>query len=68
MEVTDENLLFAQCLDVARAVAARTYPDLTKGADHYYSNSLTVPPKWVVGADERARIGRHRFFKLTGRT
>ena len=31
--VTDDSPIFAQCLDVARALAAQQYPDLTKGAD-----------------------------------
>lgn len=65
--VTDENPIFVQCLDVAKGVAERTYPDLTKGADHYYSADLTAPPKWAVGADECVRIGKHRFFKLADR-
>lgn len=64
MAVTSETALFAQCLNVAKAVVAQQYPDLTKGADHYYSNDLVFPPKWSVGADERVRIGKHRFFKL----
>ena len=63
--VSEDNPVFAQCLNVAQAVATRTYPDLTKGADHYYSADLTVPPKWAAGAEECARIGKHRFFKLT---
>ncbi len=65
--VTDETPIFAQCFDVARAVIARSYPDLTKGSDHYYSHDLVFPPKWSLSAAERARIGKHRFFKLAGR-
>ncbi len=65
--VTDDSPIFAQCLAVARAIAAQQYPDLTKGADHYYSHDLVFPPKWSVGADERVRIGKHRFFKLAGK-
>lgn len=64
LTVTDDSPLFAQCLDVAKAIVERSYPDLTKGADHYYLNDLVFPPKWSVGANERARIGKHRFFKL----
>ncbi len=48
MAVTHETPLFAQCLDVAKAVIEQQYPDLTKGADHYYSNDLVFPPKWSV--------------------
>lgn len=67
VSVTDDSPIFSQCLVVARAIAAQQYPDLTKGADHYYSNDLVFPPKWSMGADERARIGKHRFFKLAGK-
>lgn len=62
--VSSDNQVFAQCLDVAKAVVARRYPDLTKGSDHYYSNDLVFPPKWAYEANECVRIGKHRFFKL----
>jgi spore germination cell wall hydrolase CwlJ-like protein len=61
--VTEEDAIFVQCLDVALGVAEKRYPDLTKGANHYYSSDI-APPKWAANADERVRIGKHRFFKL----
>jgi len=67
LHVTGANPLFAECVSVAKSVSLLTYPDLTKGADHYYSNDLHVPPKWAAGAHECARIGKHRFFKLSGK-
>eukprot|EP01035_Chromulina_nebulosa_P020447 gene20447-26531_t len=62
--VTEADAIFKQCLAVAFGVTELRYPDSTKGADHYYSSDI-APPKWAVGAEERVRIGKHRFFKLT---
>lgn len=58
------DTVYQECVNVAEALISCKYPDLTKGADHYYSADMTTPPKWTVSAHECARIGKHRFFKL----
>jgi spore germination cell wall hydrolase CwlJ-like protein len=67
LNVTLASPLYKECLNVAEAVSRRRYPDLTKGADHYYSIDLEVPPKWAASAKECMKIGKHRFFKLSAR-
>ncbi|MDP3372575.1 MAG: cell wall hydrolase [Candidatus Paracaedibacteraceae bacterium] len=64
INVTPSCSLYKECLAVAEAISRYRYPDLTKGADHYYSVDLKVPPKWALSAKECVHIGKHRFFKL----
>lgn len=64
LNVTLTSPIYKECLAVAEAVSRHRYPDLTKGADHYYSVDLKIPPKWALSAKECAQIGRHRFFSL----
>ncbi|WP_248595588.1 cell wall hydrolase [Candidatus Accumulibacter phosphatis] len=44
------------------AASDRLGDDPTRGATHYYSEILSVPPKWARGKQPCAQIGRHRFF------
>ncbi len=66
IQVPESDALYALCLMVAKGLVNGQIPDLTKGADHYYANHIQ-PPKWAINADERLRIGAHRFFKVPGR-
>ena len=54
---------FAKCQLAARQVIEGAKPDPTGGATHYYSTSMPKPPKWVAGASQTLRLGRHIFFK-----
>lgn len=37
--------------------------DPSRGATHYYADTLIVPPKWAVGATFCRQIGHHLFYK-----
>lgn len=52
------------CQRVAHSVALGEWPDLTKGANHYYADSLSEPPYWAQGKRALVKIGHHLFFKL----
>ena len=63
--VTDTNLAFRECLDVAsRAVSGKLPPDPTGGANHYHATSLTPLPKWAKNVAPTATIGSHVFYRL----
>jgi N-acetylmuramoyl-L-alanine amidase len=53
----------AQCRIAADQVIGGKVPDPTGGATHYYSTSMSSPPKWVVGAKQTLRLSHHIFFK-----
>ncbi|QKF52837.1 cell wall hydrolase [Pseudomonas graminis] len=54
---------FARCQLAAQQVIEGITPDPTDGATHYYSTSMTKPPRWVAGAKQTSRLGLHIFFK-----
>jgi N-acetylmuramoyl-L-alanine amidase len=54
---------FAKCQLAVQQVTEGIVPDPTGGATHYYSTSMTKPPKWVSGATQTLRLGHHIFFK-----
>jgi N-acetylmuramoyl-L-alanine amidase len=54
---------FAKCQLAAQQVIEGLTPDPTGGATHYYSTSMTKPPKWAAGARQTLRLGHHIFFK-----
>ena len=61
----EEPAVWARCLECARqALAAADQPDtLTANSDHYFDESLQ-PPSWAKPAQQTARIGRLRFYRL----
>ncbi|MCX7338358.1 MAG: cell wall hydrolase [Alphaproteobacteria bacterium] len=64
--VTLDDGLFVACQGVAEAVADGHWPDITKGSDHYYSQSLKQPPKWSVGRTPKLSLGHHIFYTIGG--
>lgn len=42
---------------------AETGEDPTKGATHYFSDTMIQPPSWSVGATLCRKIGHHSFFR-----
>lgn len=56
--------VFRQCLDVAEHIVNGSWPDLTKGADHYYALWLPRSPQWAYKHKPVVKIGHHVFFKL----
>lgn len=64
-DITELDPIFRICLSVsAKLCANNNWPDLTKGANHYFSTSMTKPPTWVGTASPTLVIGRHKFYKL----
>ncbi|GHS91016.1 hypothetical protein AGMMS49949_00660 [Alphaproteobacteria bacterium] len=62
-KVTATDATFATCLRVAEALLEGRWPDVTKGATHYYSTLLATPPVWAALLTARIKIGQHLFFK-----
>lgn len=60
------NPLYETCLMVAEHIIKGDWPDLTKGADHYHTVSMTHYPRWSQGHKPVVRIGSHLFYKIGG--
>jgi spore germination cell wall hydrolase CwlJ-like protein len=60
--VTDADPLFVEAVALAAKAVAGRLPDITGGATHYHTTSLT-PPDWALGAEPTAVIGKHIFYK-----
>ncbi len=56
--------LYKICQKTAVNVLSEQWPDITKGATHYYSLSLKNQPYWAIGQYPTFKIGKHIFFKL----
>jgi spore germination cell wall hydrolase CwlJ-like protein len=59
------NPIYKICETVAREVVLGNWPDITKGASHYYSKRLEAPPYWAAYGDVTIIIGNHVFMKLS---
>lgn len=59
-----KSQIFKTCLEVAERVAEGTWPDLTRGADHYYAIWLARAPSWARGKKPVTKIGHHLFYKI----
>lgn len=56
--------VFKVCLDLAALmVKDPDFPDLTKGATHYYSKVIKTP-YWAKGKHPTLILGNHLFFNL----
>jgi len=62
-QVNQDNL-FQRCLEVARNVMAQIWPDITKGANHYYSKIMKNKPSWALDKTPQIQIGQHLFYSL----
>ncbi len=51
------------CKIVAQKVASNAWPDLTKGATHYYASFISSP-KWADKKKLTVKIGAHNFYAL----
>ena len=60
--VTNLDLAFRTCLEIAEGVLAGREPDPTGGADHYHRDDIR--PAWAKGQAPICTIGRHLFYKL----
>lgn len=66
-EVTSDDPIFKICLEVSEKIVNQDMPDLTKGADHYYSSLVKNTPFWALKKNPSTKIGQHLFFNLYGR-
>lgn len=55
--------MMRQCWWVARGIVDDLLTDQTKGANHYYADTI-APPRWARGQEPTVVIGPHRFYKL----
>jgi len=62
--IPKDDAIFKICQEVATALIANKWPDLTKGCDHYYSRLLSNPPKWALNRQPKLRLGLHQFYQL----
>lgn len=62
LEVTPENKVFAECLDIARQAYDGKIIDMTKGATHYYNPKACAKPRWAEGKTPCAVVGKHLFY------
>ena len=56
--------IYRICESIANQLVRNELTDITNGANHYYSTSLSKPPYWARGRTSTTQIGRHLFFKL----
>lgn len=61
LAVTEDDPTFRRCVEIATAAIDATLPDVTGGADHYFTKEID-PPAWSADMTELATIGDHRFF------
>ncbi|MDR0625549.1 MAG: cell wall hydrolase [Holosporales bacterium] len=63
-EQLERHPVFGACEEVALHIIRGDWPDLTKGANHYYSSLIKTPPLWSKGRECIVKIGHHLFFKI----
>lgn len=56
--------VYEACWQAAEGVLLKSWPDLTKGSDHYYADTLPTPPLWARDRPPELHLGHHIFFKL----
>lgn len=60
--VNTTNKTFVQALEIAKNAKYGKLKDITKGANHYYADSIKAP-KWVKDMKFCVKIGQHNFYK-----
>lgn len=60
--VDEKDLQFATALRIAKRAQAGVLGDITGGATHYHTRSIS--PTWAIDATPSATIGAHVFYKL----
>ena len=62
--VTLEDPIYRICYATAKRIICNELDDITNGANHYYSTSLSKPPYWAKCKRPVAKFGKHLFFRL----
>lgn len=60
LAVTENNTVFANCLEVAERALQGLLEDPVSGADHYHT--AAVAPAWAQGRTPTRRIDEHLFY------
>ncbi|MGO7864955.1 cell wall hydrolase [Rhizobium ruizarguesonis] len=55
--------VFDRCFAIAGDAILGKLNDVTKGATHFFADTVRQRPSWAEGATETAHIGHHIFFK-----
>ena len=45
---------------VAKRIICGALEDITRGANHYYSSALAIPPYWAKGKKPTLKIGKQK--------
>jgi spore germination cell wall hydrolase CwlJ-like protein len=61
-KINDSCVVFNKCLEVAKNVLSRKWPDLTDGCDHYHAKN--IKPYWAVYLQPKRTFGSHCFYVL----
>ena len=56
--------IFGICQKVAKKIINNELPDITKGANHYYANTMSQAPKWSYGQRPILKLGNHIFYRI----
>jgi len=61
-QVDYSDIELRKCLQIMLEVVNEDANDITEGAKHYYSKSMSVPPNWAVGHTPSYETSGHLFF------
>lgn len=62
LSVNTFDKTYVLALEIARKAKYGELKDITKGANHYYADSIKAP-KWVKDMKFCVKIGQHNFYK-----
>jgi spore germination cell wall hydrolase CwlJ-like protein len=56
--------IYVICLVLSEKLIDLKIPDITNGANHYYSKTAKTVPYWAIGLSPVFEVGNHVFFKI----
>lgn len=59
-----DDRIFDLCQTIAKNIITETWPDITKGSNHYHASWMKTYPNWAEGRTPQYRCGQHIFYKL----
>ena len=66
MQITPDDEVFQQIVQVCGGVIDGTIPDPTDGAESYFVTNMHHPPSWANGKPASAVIGHQSFYNNIG--
>lgn len=64
LRAEEDPTVWAECWRVAEGMLWHNWPDITRGADHYYALTHQLPA-WAAGQHPVFRLRSHLFFRLS---